>query len=98
MRCSQFAKHFAARTDAGTSDGLKTILPQVRLGCVAQNALDSVEPERRPRLRVCVFAIDSLGIHVNVGSRLGPDFCEGRNFLVTADRQSDRQTDKLAIS
>ena len=86
MRCSLFTKYFAARTDSGTSDGLKTILPRVRLGRVAQMAQGSVEPERRPRLRVCVFAIDSLGIHVNVGSSLVPDFCVVSLWLRTGSQ------------
>ena len=44
-------------------------------------------------------AIDSRGIHVNAGSGLGPDFGRiGVSFLVTGDRQTDRQTDKSAIT
>ena len=74
MRCSQFAKHFAPHTDSGTRDCLQAILPPVRLGRVAQGAQGTVEPHSWPRLLVCVSAIDSRGIHVNVGSGVGPDF------------------------
>ena len=36
MRCSQFAKYFAASTDSGTSDYLQAIVPPVKLGRGAQ--------------------------------------------------------------
>ena len=38
MRCSQFAKDFAARTDSGTSDCLEAIVLRVGLDRVAQGA------------------------------------------------------------
>ena len=63
MRCSQLARHFAARTDSGTRDCLQVFVPGVGLGRVAQNIG-----------LVRVFTIDLRGIHVHVGRGLGPNF------------------------
>ena len=56
----------------------KAIVPWVGLGRLAQGAgltaQGSVESERWSRLLVCVSAIDSYGIHVNVGGGLGSEF------------------------
>ena len=91
MRCSQFAKYFAARTDSGTSDCLQAIFLQVGLGRVAQGA---GLVESWPRLLVCVYAIYSRGIHVNVGGGLRPDFARIGVFLL---RGTDRQVSEFPL-
>ena len=64
----------------------------------------SVEYESWPGLLVCVSAIDSRGIHVDVGSGLGPDFatvgldfpcdCGQADFCNFRNQDSVLQTEK----
>ena len=72
----------------GTSDCLHA----ARAGTRSSKRQDSVEPDSRPRLLVCVSTIDLRGMHVNVEGGLGPDFARvGVSYWEGTGRQTDRQ-------
>ena len=99
MRCSQFAKDFAAHTDSGTSDYLQVSVPD-EPGSRSSRRRAPLNPKVGPQA-ACMCRLSIRAVHTSTPGAVwvqilrGLEFpCDGRQTDRQTDSQTDRRTDR----